>query len=178
ESIAAFVPGERRPGIVVAGAANGRYALSGVLADGYAAGGGRGKSAHAVTPDDTYRIEPAWPRPGSKARQWIDFQNDVTVKDVEIAARENFRSVEHLKRYTTLGMATDQGKTSNMNGLAAMAAITGRSIADTGTTTYRPPFVPIPMTVVAGRRRGELFNPVRRLVLENEHKTADAVCRE
>ena len=178
ESIAAFVPSERRPGVVVAGAANGRYALSGVLADGYAAGGGRGKSAHAVTPDDTYRIEPAWPRPGSKARQWIDFQNDVTVKDVEIAARENFRSVEHLKRYTTLGMATDQGKTSNMNGLAAMAAITGRSIADTGTTTYRPPFVPIPMTVVAGRRRGELFNPVRRLVLENEHKTADAVFRE
>ena len=101
-------------------------------------------------PDETYGVEPAWPRPGAKGRQWIDFQNDVTVKDIELAARENFRSVEHLKRYTTLGMATDQGKTSNMNGLAAMAVITGRSIADTGTTTYRPPFVPVPFTIVAG----------------------------
>ena len=72
--------------------------------------------------DETYGVAPAWPRPGARAAQWIDFQNDVTAKDIELAARENFVSVEHLKRYTTLGMATDQGKTSNMNGLAAMAA--------------------------------------------------------
>src|SRR5690606_9337235 len=124
------------------------------------------------------QIGPAWPRAGAKGRQWIDLQNDVTLKDVELAARENFQSVEHLNRYTTLGMATDQGKTSNMNGLAAMAAITGRSIEATGTTTYRPPFVPVPFTVIAGRRRGELFNPVRRLVLEAEHRAAGAVFRE
>mgnify|MGYP001243345780 FL=1 len=178
ETLAAFLPAGRLPGLVVAGAANGRFSLSGVLADGHAAGGGRGAAARSVTPDESYAIEPAWPRPSARARQWIDFQNDVTVKDVELAARENFRSVEHLKRYTTLGMATDQGKTSNMNGLAAMAAITGRSIPETGSTTYRPPFVPVPLPVLAGRRRGELFNPVRRLVLENAHRAAGAVCRE
>ncbi len=123
-------------------------------------------------------ISPTWPKAGAKGRQWIDLQNDVTLKDVELAARENFRPVEHLKRYTTLGMATDQGKTSNMNGLAAMAAITGRSIEATGTTTYRPPFTPVPFTVVAGRRRAQLFNPVRRLALEAEHRSAGAVFRE
>ena len=178
ESIAAFVPRDPLPGIVVAGAANGRFALSEVLAEGHRAGGGGGEVPKADAQDESYGIEAAWPAPAGKARQWVDFQNDVTVKDIELAARENFRSVEHLKRYTTLGMATDQGKTSNMNGLAAMAAITGRTIAETGTTTYRPPFVPVPFTVVAGRRRGEFFNPVRRLALENEHRASGAVFRE
>jgi sarcosine oxidase subunit alpha len=178
EAIAAFVPGDPVAGMTVAGAANGAFALSQVLAQGHAAGGGAGEPPRAATPDDTYAIAAAWPAPRGKARQWIDFQNDVTVKDVALAARENFRSVEHLKRYTTLGMATDQGKTSNMNGLATMAALTGRSIAETGTTTYRPPFVPVPFTVIAGRRRGEFMNPVRRLALENEHRAAGAVFRE
>ena len=152
EAICAFVPGDPVAGISVAGAAAGDLGDLGIV--------------------------PAWPRPGAKGRQWIDLQNDVTLKDVELAARENFRSVEHLKRYTTLGMATDQGKTSNMNGLAAMAAVTGRAIEATGTTTYRPPFVPVPFTVVAGRRRAELFNPVRRLALEAEHRAEGAVFRE
>ncbi len=88
---------------------------------------------------------------------WIDYQSDVTVKDVELAARENFVSVEHLKRYTTLGMATDQGKTSNLNGLALLADITGRPIAEVGTTTYRPPFTPVPFADARGpaRRRAD-----------------------
>ena len=178
EAIAAFVPGDPVEGLVVAGAANGGLGLAHALREGHAAGGGAGQAPRAAAAAEGLRIVPAWPKAGAKGRQWIDFQNDVTLKDVELAARENFRSVEHLKRYTTLGMATDQGKTSNMNGLAAMAAITGRSIAETGTTTYRPPFVPVPFAVVAGRRRGELFNPVRRLALENEHKAAGAVFRE
>ncbi|MCV0395529.1 MAG: (2Fe-2S)-binding protein [Rhizobiaceae bacterium] len=178
DRIAAFVPGEPLPGMAVAGAANGAFSLQEALDQGHAAGGGNGVAPRAAASGAPLSIKPAWPRPGSKGRQWIDFQNDVTVKDVELAARENFRSVEHLKRYTTLGMATDQGKTSNMNGLAAMAAITGRTIEATGTTTYRPPFVPVPFTVIAGRRRGELFNPVRRLVLEAEHRAAGAVFRE
>jgi sarcosine oxidase subunit alpha len=177
-AIAAFVPGDPVVSMAVAGAANGVFALSQVLAQGHAAGRGAGEPPRATTPDETYAVAAAWPAPRGKARQWIDFQNDVTVKDVALAARENFRSVEHLKRYTTLGMATDQGKTSNLNGLAAMAAITGRTIEETGTTTYRPPFVPVPFTVVAGRRRGEFFNPVKRLALENEHRAAGAVFRE
>jgi sarcosine oxidase subunit alpha len=178
DRIAAFVPGDPVPRMVVAGAANGTLALDAALAEGHAAGGGEGDAPRADGALAQPGIAPAWPRAGAKGRQWIDFQNDVTLKDVELAARENFRSVEHLKRYTTLGMATDQGKTSNMNGLAAMAAITGRSIEQTGTTTYRPPFVPVPFTVVAGRRRGELFNPVRRLALESQHRAAGAVFRE
>ena len=178
ETIAAFVPGMPVERMQVAGAANGEMDIDAAIAAGFAAGGGEGRAPAVTEGIQRYQVDAAWPQPGGKARAWIDFQNDVTLKDVELAARENFRSVEHLKRYTTLGMATDQGKTSNMNGLAAMAAITGRGIEETGTTTYRPPFVPVPFTVLAGRRRGELMNPVRRLTLENEHKAAGAVFRE
>ena len=128
--------------------------------------------------DHSYAISPAWPEPGQKGRVWIDFQNDVTAKDVELAARENFQSVEHLKRYTTLGMATDQGKTSNLNGLALMATITGRTIPEVGTTTYRPPFTPVPIASFTGKRSGILFNPVRRLPLETSHRDDGATFQE
>jgi len=177
ETTLALVPALKLAGMSVAGAANGAFDLAAALDEGHAAGGGIGDAPHAAA-STPFAIEPAWPKPGSKSRQWIDFQNDVTVKDIELAARENYRSVEHLKRYTTLGMATDQGKTSNLNGLATMAAITGRSIEATGTTTYRPPFIPVPLTVIAGRRRGDLFNPVKRLVLEPQQRAAQAVFRE
>ncbi|MCB1448972.1 MAG: (2Fe-2S)-binding protein [Nitratireductor sp.] len=182
ETIAAFVPdnavNRTMSPMRIVGAANGEMDIDAAIASGFSAGGGKGKAPAVTEGIQRYHVGAAWPEPGGKTRAWIDLQNDVTLKDVELAARENFRSVEHLKRYTTLGMATDQGKTSNMNGLAAMAAITGRGIAETGTTTYRPPFVPVPFTVIAGRRRGELMNPVRRLTLENEHKAAGAVFRE
>lgn len=178
ERLVAFVPAEPVEGMVVVGAGNGTFDLQDLLAQAHAVSGGLGDTPRPHKPEASYVCEPAWPKPGAKGRQWIDFQNDVTLKDIELAARENFRSVEHLKRYTTLGMATDQGKTSNMNGLAAMAALTGKSIAATGTSTYRPPFVPVPLTVIAGRRRGELFNPVRRLSLENTHREAGATFRE
>ncbi len=96
-----------------------------------------------------------------KGRAWIDHQNDVTVKDIKLAHQENFRSVEHLKRYTTLGMATDQGKTSNMGGLAVMAELTGKSIPETGTTIFRPPYTPVAMGALAGRSIGKDFHPTR-----------------
>jgi len=123
-------------------------------------------------------IVPAWPQPGMRGRVWLDLQHDVTVKDIELAARENFVSVEHLKRYTTLGMATDQGKTSNLNGLALMAQLTDRAIPAVGTTTYRPPFTPVPLASFAGMRGGPVMNPPRRLALENEHRAAGANLRE
>jgi len=154
ETLQTFVPGTEVPNLKVVGAANGKFPLS---------------------VSDTYSISPIWPKPGQKGRVWIDFQNDVTAKDVELAARENFTSVEHLKRYTTLGMATDQGKTSNLNGLALMATITGRTIPEVGTTTYRPPFTPVPIASFAGKRSGNFFNPVRRLPLENVHRADGAV---
>ena len=106
-------------------------------------------------------VSPFWHVGESRGRAWLDLQNDVTVKDVEQAHREGFRSVEHLKRYTTLGMATDQGKTANVGALAIMAGQTGRSIAETGTTMFRPPYTPVPIAAFAGRSRGRDFRPTR-----------------
>ncbi|MDJ0614928.1 MAG: 2Fe-2S iron-sulfur cluster-binding protein [Rhizobiaceae bacterium] len=169
-----------RPGtsdMIVVGAANGTYALNAALKEGHAAGGGRGRAPKSVLKQNP-AIEPVRPDPDLKGRQWIDMQNDVTLKDVSLAASEGFQSVEHLKRYTTLGMATDQGRTSNFAGLAAMSAITGKSIPETGTTTYRPPFQPVPLVTISGRRRGDLFNPLKRLVLEDAHRSEGARFRE
>ena len=163
-------------GVTVAGAASGAFTLDEALRQGHAAGGGDGAAPNA--PTGQYRIAALWPRPDAPGRSWIDFQSDVTLKDVILAGREGYVSVEHLKRYTTLGMATDQGKTSNVNGLAAMAALTGRSIEETGTTTYRPPFVPVPMIVIGGRRRGARINPLKRLPLEVDHRADGAQMRE
>ncbi len=176
EARAALVPQGGVENLTVAGAANGAFTLAGALREGHAAGGGEGAAPNA--PEGQYRIEASWPKADDQGRRWIDFQNDVTLKDVALAAREGYVSVEHLKRYTTLGMATDQGKTANVNGLAAMAALTGRTIDETGTTTYRPPFVPTPMGVIAGRRRGALINPLKRLPLEAEHRAEGAQMRE
>ncbi|MBY4891339.1 (2Fe-2S)-binding protein [Rhodobacteraceae bacterium N5(2021)] len=164
----ALVP---RPGtghMRVVGAANGTFGLAATLIE-------------AGLPPQTgpdWHWETARPNPLIKGRVWIDFQNDVTLKDVTLAAREGFTSVEHLKRYTTLGMATDQGRTSNFAGLAAMSEATDRTIPETGTTTFRPPVQPIPFTVIAGRRRGDLFNPLKRLTLEGQHKSRGAQFRE
>ena len=96
-----------------------------------------------------------------KKKAFVDFQNDVTASDIALAALEGFESVEHLKRYTTLGMATDQGKTSNVQGLAIMAELTGRSIPETGTTIYRPPYVPVAIGALAGHHRDENFHATR-----------------
>ncbi len=169
DSRLAFVPGDPVPGLQVIGGAAGHFALDQAFADlGFAA---------RVEPG-AYAITPAWPEPGQKGRVWIDYQHDVTAKDVELAARENLISVEHLKRYTTLGMATDQGKTSNLNGLALMGQVTGRTIPEVGTTTYRPPFTPVPYASFAGLRGGERMNPVRRLALERDHRALGAVMGE
>jgi sarcosine oxidase subunit alpha len=176
EALAALVPVGGVASLSVAGAANGAFTLADALREGHEAGGGGGAAPNA--PAGQYRIQATWPKADDGGRRWIDFQNDVTLKDVALAAREGYVSVEHLKRYTTLGMATDQGKTANVNGLAAMAALTGRTIDETGTTTYRPPFVPTPMGVIAGRRRGALINPLKRLPLEAEHRADGAQMRE
>lgn len=165
----AFVPGDPVPRLRVVGGAAGHFALD----QAFAALGFTAKVAPAP-----YAITPAWPEPGQKGRVWIDYQHDVTAKDVELAARENLISVEHLKRYTTLGMATDQGKTSNLNGLALMGQVTGRTIPEVGTTTYRPPFTPVPYASFAGLRGGERMNPVRRLALERDHRALGAVMGE
>ena len=167
--LAAFIPGTGGPpGLTAAGAAAGRFSTHAALADGdravRSALSGLGFTASAFdlpqAEDAPVLLTPFWHVQG-KGRAWIDFQNDVTVKDVTLAYQENFTSLEQLKRYTTLGMATDQGKTGNVLGLAVMAELTGKSISETGTTIYRPPYTPIAFGVLAGRSRGKEFRPVR-----------------
>jgi heterotetrameric sarcosine oxidase alpha subunit len=169
DDIAAFVPDGAPAGMVAAGAANGAFSLADCLSEGYAAGaaaaadlGFSNSAGQAPTSDDgaTYALKPLWHVKGKK-KAFVDFQNDVTVSDVALAALEGFESVEHLKRYTTLGMATDQGKTSNVQGLAIMAELTGRSIPETGTTIYRPPHVPVAIGALAGHHRDENFHATR-----------------
>lgn len=165
-SIAAFVPGaDGPPGLMVAGAAAGVLSTHGALRTGrdaaVAALGLAGKIDVPEAEDAPVRITPLWHVAHGRGRAWIDQQNDVTVKDIKLAQQENFTSVEHMKRYTTLGMATDQGKTGNVIGLAIMAELTGRSIPETGTTVYRPPYTPVALGALAGRSRGRAFRPCR-----------------
>ncbi|MEQ8293355.1 MAG: 2Fe-2S iron-sulfur cluster-binding protein [Roseovarius sp.] len=166
----AFLPGTPPANMTATGAANGTFETDEALEHARATGAG----TPTKRPDPKHHLTPHWPTPGSPGRQWIDFQHDVTLKDVELAARENYTSVEHLKRYTTLGMASDQGKTSNMPGLAAMAAIQGRPIPEIGTTTFRPPFVPVPIEMYRGAHSKQLWTPLKRLPLEPQHRASGA----
>ena len=105
---------------------------------------------------------------------WLDFQNDVKVSDVELAAQEGYQSVEHTKRYTTLGMATDQGKLSNINGLAVLSGALNQPIPQTGTTTFRPPYTPISLASIAGPNRGKCFQPLRKTPMHAWHEAHGA----
>jgi sarcosine oxidase subunit alpha len=169
DDIAAFVPApDSIRGLQPAGAANGVFSTAACLADGLraatAALDALGLKAPEVIPpkaeDGATALQPYWQVPG-KGRAWLDFQNDVTVKDVHLAAQENFASVEHMKRYTTQGMATDQGKNSNVAALAILADTTGRTIPETGTTTFRPPYTPVSIAAMGAGSYGSGFAPQR-----------------
>ncbi len=108
-----------------------------------------------------YHITPLWHTADAGSKAFVDMQHDVTLHDIQLAAREGYHSVELLKRYTTLGMGTDQGRLSNVNALAILAKIKGRSITDTGTTTFRPPIVPVTLGVFSGTSRERHFQPTR-----------------
>jgi heterotetrameric sarcosine oxidase alpha subunit len=170
EELAAFVPGGTLPvGMSVAGAAAGEFSTHGALLSGAAAAsaalgelGVRAKTPELPKAEDGPIAQNAyWYVKEVTGRAWLDQQNDVTVKDVKLAHQEGFKSVEHLKRYTTLGMATDQGKTANIAALAIMAELEGRTIAETGTTIFRPPYTPVPIASFAGRAREKSFRPTR-----------------
>ncbi len=171
EDILSFVPTDGSiPDMAVAGAARGKFSTLGCLKDGIAVAKATIKTLDLPAPkvatpsaeDDAYNIEELWQVDG-KGRKWLDFQNDVHVKDVRLAAQENFRSVEHMKRYTTQGMATDQGKNSNVAALAVLADATGRGIPETGTTTFRPPYVPVSIAAMGAGSQGHGFAPERHL---------------
>ena len=180
EAIAAFVPGGFAPSHFGAGAMLGTFGLGPAVAEGANAGAkaasvaGFGKTRPAYPPehvsDRTYSILAVWAPPvETRGKAFVDFQSDVTVKDIKNAHQEGYQSVEHLKRYTTLGMGTDQGKTSNINALALMAGERGIAVADAGTTTFRPPYAPLTMGAIAGRTIGHHFRPTRLSPLHDWH---------
>ncbi len=109
-----------------------------------------------------------------RAKMWLDYQNDVKVSDVQLAAREGYESVEHTKRYTTLGMATDQGKLSNINGLAVLSDALNVAIPQVGTTTFRPPYTPVTLGALAGEARGDIFQPLRQTPMHDWHMAQGA----
>ncbi len=169
DGLSALVPGRLPPGMSVAGAARGTFGLASCLAGGQAGGavaatdcGFAASTRGPVTAvDESASASPVWQVSNGSGKAFVDFQNDVTVSDVKLAAREGFRIPEHLKRYTTLGMATDQGKTGNASGAAVLASVTGRYIGAVGTTTFRPPFIPVAISAFAGHHRGPDFRPAR-----------------
>ena len=194
EAGAFFRPDAARPPIthdgsamvVAAGAANG--ALRSAVADAdaqvrIALDGLKIKARKAAAPnhlvDEEAAMEPVWIMPqgaaiGLKSKMWLDYQNDVKVSDVQLAAREGYESVEHTKRYTTLGMATDQGKLSNINGLAVLADSLNTGIPQVGTTTFRPPYTPVTLGALAGEARGEIFQPLRKTPMHDWHQAHGA----
>ncbi|WP_299690296.1 sarcosine oxidase subunit alpha family protein [uncultured Tateyamaria sp.] len=165
------------------GAANGHFGLRAVVDDGHVAGGHAAEATgHTPKADDAPSGEsvdeaplaqvwlmPQGAKTSLRAKAWLDYQNDVKVSDVQLAAQEGFESVEHAKRYTTLGMATDQGKLSNINGLAILSDALDQPIPQTGTTTFRPPYTPISMGAIAGEARGDVFQPIRRTPMHDWH---------
>ena len=185
-TIASFLPKASSLPIAAVGAANGRFSLAGAVADGTAGGlaaanragfaAERSASATVVRDEPPPSTGPLWasPWPNPRGKAFVDLQNDVTIADIALAAREGYESVEHLKRYTTLGMGTDQGKTSNVMGLALMAQQLGVSIPEVGTTTFRPPYTPVTLGAFPGHAHGVHVEPTRYSAMHAWHEQRGA----
>ncbi len=184
EDRACFVPDRSAQAERSAGAAAGSFSLRAALAEGAAAGAAAALAAgfgaaQSIPPEveeaKETPLEPLWEVPSRRGgKAWVDLASDVTSGDVALAARENYRSVELLKRYTTTGMAPDQGKTANVLALALLGAQTKTPIAEVSTTRFRPPYVPVRMGALAGEALGELYRPLLHLAAHDEHAAAGA----
>ncbi|WP_421695795.1 sarcosine oxidase subunit alpha family protein [Aestuariivirga sp.] len=185
DTLQSFRPDRHHDKITAIGAANGHFALPQILEEAYGAGSrlsGHG-NLHPVptaVQAEERALEPIWFAPATGKynegnKHFIDFQNDVTAADLELAQREGYESVEHTKRYTTFGMATDQGKTSNLNGLGILSEATGKSIPEIGITTFRPPYTPFSFGAIAGNLTKDLFLPIRRTAVYQWHLDHGAV---
>ena len=184
DEAAMFLPGESIQAQLSAGAGNGTLDLAGCLREGTAAGAQAANSCGmqatvaipATEEIESEAILPLWALPspytrGRGPKAFIDLQNDVGVSDIELAVREGFQSVEHVKRYTAMGFGTDQGKLGNINGMGILAQTLGQTIAATGTTTYRPNYTPVSFGAFAGQNLGEhLFDPVRKTAMHGWHE--------
>ena len=191
EAHACFLPGRSVQAERSAGAAGGAFDLGECLAQGFAAGAAAageagfrqhtgGPALPGAAPLEEEPPRAVWTVPGLRARRagrshFVDLQYDVTAADIALAAREGFRSIEHVKRYTTLGMGVDQGKTGNVAGLAILSEVLGAGVPSVGTTTFRPPFTPVTYGALAGRDVGALADPVRRTPMQRWHEEAGAV---
>ena len=182
ESLSFVVPDEGRQGISCAGAITGRWELSTALAQTHAATSamlaGFGRSTHGDCPQgDEHEVAatrrlfrvPDGLAEGHGAKAFVDFQNDVSAADIHLAVRENYRSIEHVKRYTALGFGTDQGKLSNVNGFAIAAEALGKPISAVGTTTYRPAYTPVTFGALAGSHKADTFEPRRYTAMQSSH---------
>ena len=186
EDLSAFVVDDTgNEPVALAGAAAGQFSTDAAVTAGHAAGddaakaitGKRRRKLPGPATDWEVPLAPLWEvrDPGRKLKSFVDPQHDVTADDVRLAHREGYVSVEHLKRYTTLGMATDQGKMGNVVGLALMAEATGRTIPETGTTTFRPPYTPVSIGALAGDERGAHWRPTRHTPMRGEHEKLGCV---
>ncbi|MCB1755772.1 MAG: sarcosine oxidase subunit alpha, partial [Gammaproteobacteria bacterium] len=191
EALACFCPGTPVQAERSTGAAAGLFELADCLSDGFARGQQAAREAGfentasldepVVEAVETAAIEPLWlvPSPwpaGRGPKQFVDLQNDVSAADIRLAAREGFKSIEHVKRYTAMGFGTDQGKLGNINGMAILAQTLGQSIPATGTTTFRPNYTPVSFGTIAGPDLGgELFQPVRKTALHAWHQENGAL---
>ncbi|EGD58439.1 sarcosine oxidase alpha subunit family protein [Novosphingobium nitrogenifigens DSM 19370] len=165
----AYLPGEGRQNHVCVGAATGEGDLATILSDAL---------CRVPVEDPLGAAGAAWPGPvwrqEARGKAFVDFQHDVTTADLALAQREGFVSSEHVKRYTTLGMGTDQGKTGAMVALAQMADLRGVALPEAGLTTFRPPYTPVTMAAFAGTMRGDHAGPIRRLPLAAMHEALGA----
>ena len=187
EKINAFTPNQPRQNESTIGYANGSFSLNENLEQGFEKGFDLSKkisknSLKITTPTSNERSygkqDKFWcmPLPNKKNyKRCVDFQNDVYVSDIELAIREGFRSIEHVKRYTTLGMATDQGRTSNLNGLQLVSNIEKKIIPEVGHTTFRPPYTPVTIGAVVGREVGKHYRPTRKSPIHSWHENNNAI---
>ena len=184
-----FIPGPSVQAERSAGSCNGAFSLRECLSEGYAAGataagaaGFYGRPSSSVPETDDHEqvaTSTNWIVPGTKPaerdrKRFVDLQTDTTMADIAVSAREGYELIEHVKRYTTLGMGTDQGRTGAVNGIGALAEMLGRPISEIGTTTYRQPYTPVTFGAMAGRDLGGLFDPVRKTAMHEWHVQAGA----
>ena len=182
-----FLPDQSRQKETVTGSANGSFTLKESLADGFKKGyqlsdeitkNGRNTSIPISDEKDFGSHDKFWcmPLPDKKHyKRFVDFQNDVAVSDIQLAVREGFRSIEHVKRYTTLGMATDQGKTSNLNGLQLVSDLEKKIVPEVGHTTFRPPYTSVTIGTIIGREVGKNYRATRKSPIHEWHEKNNAV---
>jgi len=187
EDIDAFIPGQSKQNETVLGSAKGIFTLEETLKTSFEKGSELSKkitnkensiSLPSVVEKKYSNHDKFWcvPLPeGKNYKRFLDFQNDVAVSDVELALREGYRSIEHVKRYTTLGMATDQGKTSNLNGLQLVSDVENKVVPQVGHTTFRPPYTPVSIGAIVGREIGKHSKPTRKSPMHSWHEKNNAV---